>query len=71
MSSNPKTEKIVVEFNGKKWEFDYAPDLDEKHFKKILATEAPEIVNANAKISYADSGKTKVIKFEKTIGYKG
>jgi len=69
--TNPKTEKIVVEFNGKKWEFDYTPDLDEKHFKKVLAAEAPEIVNADAKISYSDGGKTKVIKFEKKLGYKG
>jgi len=66
-----QTETIKVKFNGKEWTFDYSPDLEENHFKKVLAAEVPEIVNSTAKISYEEDGKVKVITFEKKIGYKG
>ncbi len=66
-----KTEKIKVIFNNKSWEFDYSEDLTEENIKSVLASQVPEIINATSKISYDDNGRTKVITFEKNLGYKG
>ena len=69
MASTP--EKIKVTFNGQSWEFDYSEDLDEKNIKNVLASQVPDIINAEAKISYENNNSVKVFKFEKKLGYKG
>jgi len=70
MSQN-QTEKIKVVFNGKTWEFEYSPEFTEEHFKRVLAPEVPEIINATSQTKYEDNGKTKVIEFKKQLKYKG